>query len=306
MEHISMASIRASASSFSTAGLALSALFAIWLTPPYWTRDAAAAPPPLTIQGKVEALNGVGMQNYTVSLFASYAGKNTDWRKLGTAKTGDGGSFQIPYSVPPGPSDDVLLFLYAEKGHAGLAAAIGRAAPASAASNQVGSFVVNERTTVAAGNAFAQFIRRDRIEGNTYGMINAMEMAANLADPYSGNVGEILARSPNGRETSTLAAFNALTNVVASCVIQTVNCKTLADATTPSGGTPPTNILQALANIVKYPSYPGYPNNASDPVFQLSQVSPIYAPALSARPTSWLLFRPPPKYGEPGTISPHG
>jgi hypothetical protein len=109
MEHISMASIRVSASSFATAGLVLSALVALWLTPPYWTRGAAAAPPPLTIQGKVEALNGVGMQNYTVSLFASYAGKNTDWRKLGTAKTGDGGSFQISYSVPPGPSDDVTV-----------------------------------------------------------------------------------------------------------------------------------------------------------------------------------------------------
>jgi hypothetical protein len=49
-------------------------------------------------------------------------------------------------------------------------------------------------------------------------------------------------------------------------------------------------VLQAIANIVKNPSYPGYPSNAQDPVFLLSQLRPIYQPALAQRPTSWLLF----------------
>src|SRR5215470_17958109 len=50
------------------------------------------------------------------------------------------------------------------------------------------------------------------------------------------------------------------------------------------------NVLQAIANIVKNPSYPGYPSNANDPVFLLSEVDPIYQPSLAQRPTNWLLF----------------
>ncbi len=53
----------------------------------------------------------------------------------------------------------------------------------SVGSNVPGNVVVNERTTVATGNAFAQFVEGRQIKGNTYGMINAVHMAANLADP---------------------------------------------------------------------------------------------------------------------------
>jgi hypothetical protein len=48
-------------------------------------------------------------------------------------------------------------------------------------------------------------------------------------------------------------------------------------------------VLQSIANIVKYPSYPGYPD-ADDPLFLLSKLDPIYQPALTQRPTNWLLF----------------
>ncbi len=49
-------------------------------------------------------------------------------------------------------------------------------------------------------------------------------------------------------------------------------------------------MLQAVANIVRNPSYPGYPNDQQDPVFRLSLAAPLYQPALAQRPTSWLLF----------------
>ena len=98
------------------------------------------------------------------------------------------------------------------------------------------------------------------------------------------------ASTPNGIETSTLATFNSLTNVVASCVADDRNCTKLLDAATPRGGPAPTNVLQAIANVVKNPSYPGYPSNAEDPLFLLSKATPIYQPALAQRPTSWLLF----------------
>src|SRR5262249_18110771 len=203
---------------------------------------------------------------YKVALYASFVDHGPSWKLLGSDTSNSAGNFQITYALPPGLSDEQqpLLFVKAEHGLSMLASAIGMG---SSAPEQV---VVNERTTVATGNAFAQFVDGRKIRGNTYGMINAVQMAANLAYPETGEVGVILASTPNGTETSTFPTFNSLSNVVASCVIDTHNCTTLFEAATPPGGSPPRNVLEAVANIVKYPSYPGYPSNSDDPVFLLS------------------------------------
>ena len=152
--------------------------------------------------------------------------------------------------------------------------------------------VINELTTVATGNAFAQFIGNRRIQGNPYGMSNAVQMAANLADPQSGDVGVVLASLPNATETTTLATFNSLTNAVASCVAVASNCAKLFEAATPPGGPPPSNVLQAVANIVKNPSYlnPNGTPAPDDPLFDLSEQREINSPYLTQRPPSWLLF----------------
>ena len=100
----------------------------------------------------------------------------------------------------------------------------------------------------------------------------------------------VVSRTPNGGETSTFATFNSLANAVAACVARDSACLDLFNAGRPPGGAAPDNVLQAVANIVKYPSYPGYPNDQQDPVFQLSRAAPVYQPALTQRPTSWLLF----------------
>ena len=242
-----------------------------------------------TLTGKVES-NGSGLADYQVSLYAALIGNHgpgQDWQLLGSANTNPRGVFQISYSFPkvqPGQPKP-LLFVEAVKGPAMLASAIG--AP------PVGARVdVNERTTIATGNAFAQFINGSVIQGNTYGMSNAVRMAANLANPNNGKVGVVLGFTPNGTETSTLATFNSLTNVIASCVSADVNCVKLFSATTPPGGQAPANVLQAVANIVKYPSYLQANGNlaADDPLFDLSTQRQVYSPFLSERPTNWLLF----------------
>ena len=240
----------------------------------------------LVLTGKVVASDNDALPNYRVSLYGSYVGAGGPlWLRLGS-KSNATGAFRITYTVPKGVLNErqLLLFVQARRGRAMLTSAIGRA------SNAPTQIVVNPRTTVAAATAFAQFVNGQKIEGNTYGMINAVHMAANLADPVTGDVGKILASVPNGGETTTLATFNSLTNVVQSCVVNTNNCKKLFRATTPIGGPAPSNVLQAVANIAKYPSYPGYPDNANDPLFRLSKAAPVDTPALAARPTSWLLF----------------
>lgn len=245
---------------------------------------AARHPPDRTLQGSVRS-NGVGLAHYRVSLYASFVRHGSSWVFLGSDSSDDSGNFRIVYSLPRGLADQQpLLFVEARRGPAMLASAIG------SGGNAPRYVVVNERTTVATGNAFAQFVHGQKIEGNTYGMMNAVHMAANLANPRTGGVGIVLSSTPNGSETSTFETFNSLTNVVASCVADARNCRKLFKATTPPGGARPANLLQAVANLVKYPSYPGYPSNADDPVFLLSQLNPVYQPALTQRPTSWLLF----------------
>src|SRR5262245_65360473 len=121
-----------------------------------------------------------------------------------------------------------------------------------------GFVVVNERTTVATGNAFAQFVDGRQIAGNTYGMLNAVPMTANFVNPETGEVGLVLDSSPNGTETSALATFNALSNAVASCVADADNCTELFRAATPPGRGAPNNVLQTIATIVTNPATPDY------------------------------------------------
>ena len=174
-----------------------------------------AKKPALTLRGRIES-GGTGLAGYTVSLYASFVDHGLPWEFLGSGRSDGAGNFQITYTVPPGLINDrqPLLFVRAERGAVLLASAIGKGTGA------VDAIVVNERTTVATGNAFAQFIDGGKIAGNTYGMINAARMAANLADPRTGAAGVVLASIPNGVFTSTYATFNSLSNVVASCVAE--------------------------------------------------------------------------------------
>lgn len=242
----------------------------------------------LTLRGQVKS-NDVGLPNYQVSLYGAFiGGHGRDWRRLGSATTNAAGDFRVVYAVPDVPprQPQPLLFVEAKRGASMLASAIGNAADAPT------SVVVNERTTVATGNAFAQFVGATRIEGNTYGMANAVRMAGNFADPKTGEVGLVLNSSPNRTETSTLATFNSLANVVASCVADAESCAKLFKAATPAGEPAPANVLEALANIVKNPSYVG-PDDApaaDDPLFDLSLLRRIYQPVLQRPPTNWLLF----------------
>ncbi len=255
------------------------ALIGLVLTPGFAAQKESA-----TLPGAVQS-DGAGLANYKVSLYIAYLERGSTWQRLGSDRSDDTGHFSITYEVPRGQDDGPsLLFVLAERGSVLLASAIGtRPAPPAFA-------IVNERTTVATGTAFAQFVRKSKIEGNPVGMFNALPMAANFANPLTGAVGVVVNSLPNGTDTSTLATFNSLSNVVASCVAQARNCDTLFEVTTPPGGSRPPNVLQAIANIVKNPSYPGYPSNAQDPIFLLSRLRPIYQPALAQRPTSWLLF----------------
>ncbi|UCE64066.1 MAG: hypothetical protein JSU59_02670, partial [Nitrospirota bacterium] len=238
-----------------------------------------------TLRGIVEGNGGV-QAGYDVSLYVSEPDSQSGSRILGTATTQDDGMFEIHYRLPKSLPyrRHAVYYVLAENGLVMLSSAIG------AGRNIPDNIVVNERTTVAIGTAFAQFVQERKILGNKYGMVNAVNMAANMADPKTGAVSAVLLNPPNRNETSTYRTFNSLTNVVASCIADEANCLSLFTATTPAGGPAPHTVLHAVANIPKYPWYPGYPANDLDPLFVLSELNPINHPALPNRPTSWLLF----------------
>ena len=238
----------------------------------------ARAPVRGTVGGVVVG-NGVRQGGYTVFLYASYVRDEQHLRLLGTDVTNGSGRFRITHRLTAADrrQDTSVLYVLAQKGRSMLASAIGTSSPPA-------SVVVNERTTVAMGISFAQFVHGRRISGNTFGMLNAVRMAGNMADARSGSIGAVLNRTPNGDRTSTRATFNSLADMVASCVAAESNCRTLFKDAAPPGGSAPSTVLQALADITKYPS-----NNVTD-LFRLARSNTTYGRALTKAPTSWLLF----------------
>jgi sugar lactone lactonase YvrE len=264
-------------------GRATIAFGVIWLTVLLIVPGLARA---ATLQGIVSS-GGTALPGYQVDLFASYpATSGPQWVRLGGAITDANGAFSIDHGVWPDAASATAPVLFAEArlGPVLLVTALGQAP------NVPANVVINERTTVAAANAFAQFVHGPAITGNDPGLANAAMMAGNLANPETGAVGARLGSSPNGVETATLATFNSLANVVASCVSSAGDCVRLFDATTVQGRPAPENVLEALANLVKNPAFPGYPAAEMDPIFRIAADNASNQPALTARPTSWLLF----------------
>jgi len=231
----------------------------------------------VTLKGNVRSGN-VGLAGYTVSLYVNFVDRADGWQFQGLSVTDANGEFQIFYDPP---SERSVLIVEAELGRSMLASAIGYG------DDVPSRVVVNERTTIATGNAFAQFVKGRQVTGNPVGVTNAVRMARNLADPATGDAGAVISLTPNGAETDTFKTFNSLANAVAACVAKDTACVDLFNAGRPPNGATPDNVLQAVANIVKYPSFS---DRAQDPVLKLSMANPLYQPALAVPPTSWLLF----------------
>lgn len=207
---------------------------------------------------------------------------------LGSALTDRRGSFDLAFRAPrPG----AVLYLTATPRPGVLGS--GPRAPwvfSLASALGVGPIparvTVNERTTVAAGFAMAQFIGPHGIAGKEPGLRNAAAMSADLVDPRSGAIGSVLRTFPNGRATSTLPTFNSLANLVAGCRLSGPRCAALLRLAGGSGAGPAPTVLEAIAAIARNPS-----RNVR-PLFALALNSPVvYSPDLGKgeRPDAWTL-----------------
>ncbi|ACU77462.1 NHL repeat containing protein [Catenulispora acidiphila DSM 44928] len=228
-----------------------------------------------------------------VTLLQAGRGAGATPRVLAHVRTGSHGEFGLIYRRPVDPT--AVLYLTADVGQpsrerssAGhpaapveLAAALG--SPSSATTPSSASpVVINERTTVAAGYALAQFIGDRGVSGTYPGLQNAAAISHNLADVTTGQIAPLLASPPNGALTSTLATFNTLADLVAGCVAGQT-CQSLFALAQPPGKAQPTNTLQAVADIARTPS-----NNVPG-LFALAAVKQPYTPTLTAAPDAWTL-----------------
>lgn len=186
-----------------------------------------------------------------------------------TATTDDDGRFEVD------AGDGTLVYLDARPADSDTALL------AAVAPDDAGAITLNERTTVAAGYGLAQFYADGAPSGDITWLSNAASMAANLADPQTGDYGEVLTSSPNGSETSTLGAFTSLSDVLSMCLIDSDACAVLFDATAETER--PASAAAAFAAIARDPS------SGAEAVFEVASRANGENPGLSVAPAAWTL-----------------
>ena len=207
---------------------------------------------------------------------------------LSTALTTDSnGAFTVPagYMCPTAGSE---IYVVARGGKAGTSGSANGAIvlmTALGACNQIpASVVVNEATTAADAYALSQFLAAGGELGasatNVTGLHNAVATALALTDISAGSSpGPTFAA--NG--SSPAPRINSVANMLDACAVGS-SCGSLFAATTPAGGTMPSNTLDAALNLVRNPAA----NVAS--LYALVSGSAAFAPVVSAAPADWTLF----------------
>ena len=225
-----------------------------------------------TLNGTV-LTNSAAASGVTVTVYAAGTSSATT---LKSAVTDRSGAFKVIYTPPA--TGLVYAMTQDASGRRREMAVVGP--PSSLAE----SVVINERTTVGAAFALAQYFHGSAIYGAQPGLGNAGATALNLADPVSGKLSSVLANSPNGNASATLPTFNTLANVVLSCTRGTsADCARLLKAAKVPGQSAPTNTVTAIAGIARNPT-----TNPKG-LFRLAATKKNYTVALSKAPVSWLI-----------------
>lgn len=209
-----------------------------------------------------------------------FTGTRSGVRELGRTTTDAHGSFRIPYAEPA----DGVLYVEATPAQGRrlrLRSVVGFGAGGGVPRRTESTVTVDELTTVATTYALAQFSDGRGITGPSPGLQNAAATSFGLADPVTARPGEaVRADSAN---SETLATLNTLANLVSLCVADSPRCEDLLRLATPRGGTMPADTVQAVLGLVHRPTLsPGV-------LYALSRTARVFAPALTAAPTAWVL-----------------
>jgi streptogramin lyase len=205
-----------------------------------------------TIKGQVLG-GGAPIAGSTVTLWEGSAGQP---KQLAQTKTNGDGRFEIRSK---GAGNDTTLYLIAAGGAAKAKSGSGEN-PAIVFLNVLGNkppdnVVINELTTVASAFTHARFLKGTAISGNPLGLRIAAGNLPNLVDPVTGKWGKVLLDPLNSFQTATLATLDTLGSLItASFTVADDNWRaSFYKAATPTGGTTPTNALEAVAGIAREP-----------------------------------------------------
>ncbi len=255
------------------------------------------APTPLALHGKVhggqQAVSSSTIQLYAAGSAVGSAGYGSAATPLltTTVTTDPNGDFNITsdYTCPT-PTTEV--YIVATGGNPGLGAGTNNTALAMmAALGECGNLTpstlifIDEVTTVASVYALAPFMKPGgganlgASTTNSQGLANAFATVNNLVDTTKGTAsGPTL---PAGA-TVPIAELNTLADMIAPCVNSngsTGECASLFSAATPSGGSAPTNTIDAVLDIALNPA-----NNVSG-LYNLVTGTAPFQPILPPTPT---------------------
>ena len=244
------------------------------------------------IEGQVQA-GGGPVASSTVTLWAADVAP----QQLAQATTDADGRFTLNSDATPG--SDVSLYVIAKGGVAtvkkgsadnpaiSLLSVLGNTPPAK--------IVINEMTTVASVWANAQFLDGTAIKGPALSLRIAAGNVPSFVDLQTGGWGAAIQSSLNGGQTSTMANFATLADVLAGCATRVTfdACSKLFIAATPPKGAVPTDTLTAAQSIAKYPWYqPGRVFALLDAYYPAPEGklrSVPYMPYLNFSPSAWVL-----------------
>ncbi|HET7232174.1 MAG TPA: hypothetical protein VFJ16_19360 [Longimicrobium sp.] len=228
----------------------------------------------LRITGIVQSGIGSHAQPIASARVTLYEATANEPRTLGTASTDAAGRFTIDHGGSA-PANILYASAYLGTGLM-LATVIGP--------RLLESIVINELTTVAAGFAMAQFIDHGEIRGEAFALGIAAGMSDNLVAPETGTPSEVMMKSPNADQTTSLRALRMLGNLLAGCVHKVPDALSRVLAlTTPPHGEEPGDTFQAITSITLNPV-----NNVAG-IYTMAQEKVIYTPPLEELPYAWTL-----------------
>jgi hypothetical protein len=238
---------------------------------------------------------GAPVERATVALWAATAVAPV---QLGRAVTGADGGFTIDSAAAS--AKDASLYLIAEGGKSSADKTGGdndrMALMTVLGSGPPSSVVINELTTIASVWTHAQFVDGTAIKGHALGLRIAAGNVPNLVDLATGGLGPVIQDPLNSSQTTTLATFNTLANLLAGALTRARGdaCDEFFAAAMPPGGTAPTDTLTAAQNVARYPSH-----HAQELFALLDEFYPVpegalwrdvpFVPYLSFAPSAWTL-----------------
>jgi streptogramin lyase len=182
------------------------------------------------------------------------------------------------------------------KAHAGTGSNPAIALLAVLGVNRPTRVVVNEFSTVASVWTSLQFLTGDGMNGHDLGPRIAAANVTNFVDLSTGGWGPAIQDPLNSGQTTTMANFATIANVLSACVTRAAPdaCAKLYAAATAPDGSVPDNTLRAAESIAKYPWYkPARLFTAFEDLYPMQKGRILrdtpFNPYLSVAPSAWVL-----------------